>query len=97
MAARRCPGCGRTWSDRQARWCAGCGSPLGPRGSQDGPQDGPREPGSGPPRADGPRHRTALPAIAAVAAVAAVTAVVVGGLALAGAVRTGGDLLGAPD
>lgn len=86
MTARRCPGCGRTWSDRQARWCAGCGSALTTRESQDEP----RETGSVPPRADAPRRRTAVLAVAAVAAV------VVGGLALAGAGSTGGDLPGSP-
>lgn len=28
MKARTCPSCGRTWSDRGAVWCAGCGSAL---------------------------------------------------------------------
>lgn len=28
MKARTCPDCGRTWSDRGAVWCAGCGSAL---------------------------------------------------------------------
>lgn len=88
MTARRCPGCGRIWSDRQARWCGGCGSALTTRESQDGPRDEPRETGTVPPRVDAPRRRTAAPAVAAV------VAVVVGGLALAGAVRTGGDLPG---
>jgi hypothetical protein len=86
VTARRCPGCGRTWSDRQARWCAGCGSALAARG----PRDEPRETGTVPPPADAPRRRTAAPVVAAVAAV------VVGGLALAGAVGAAGDLPGAP-
>lgn len=80
--ARSCPACGRTWSDSQARWCAGCGAALS------GPPTPSATPGTdtASPRADTSRRRTAIVAI--------VAAVVVGVLTLAGAgaVLTGADL-----
>jgi hypothetical protein len=76
VKARTCPSCGRTWSDRGAVWCAGCGSSLpqaqpGRRAtSNDG--GGHREVGGLAPTAATVRHRRGATVLALAAVVASI-------------------------
>ncbi len=80
MKARTCPSCGRTWSDRQAVWCAGCGStlrsprpalrPTGEHAGQAGQQAGQTGVGSSEPTGSA-AHRRRRPLVLTLTAVAA--------------------------
>ena len=75
MKARTCPSCGRTWSDRTAVWCAGCGSTLrSPRPSvrAAGEDAGATEHGDGDPIRSAP-HRRRRPMVWSLTAVTAST------------------------
>jgi len=84
VKARTCPDCGRTWSDRGAVWCAGCGSTLRrPRpgfrsagGTDVGDEAGE---GDGSPTTPGPRRPWALLTVLAAAATIVVAGVLTSG------------------